>query len=315
MTYTQTHIKLTIMKKTLSLLSAVMLLGMVACKKEQTPDDKLDKVAAIAANTPSATYDYATDSSTQVQIVVVRDRSVGTATEIAVTVPDDYVLIGGGAFLISTDGVPRGFLTASYPDDSLTTWNAKFYVRPPFNNALSGFAVGLKLTGLTKAQLKANLQLFSGFDSASVASNYVLIGGGTKVTYSGNGQSLVKSKPDGNTWYSGTKVYTAGDSAVMTSYAIGIRDSIPSFGALKVERVVSVTSVRNNKYDELAIIKLDDKWVTACPGGELVAPNTGRRMIGIYPLTRSATISSSKDSVFATGGNTTGYLLKIRKAN
>jgi hypothetical protein len=157
--------------------------------------------------------------------------------------------------------------------------------------------------------------LFSGVDSASVASNYVLIGGGTKVTYSGNGQSLVRSRPGGNTWYSATKAYAISDSAIITSYAIGIRDSIPAFGALKVEQVVAVTPVRNTRYNELAIIKLDDKWVTACPGGELVAPNTGRRLIGIYPLTRSATTSSSKDSVFATGGNTTGYLLKIRKVN
>lgn len=301
------------MTKTKCLLSAVMLLGMIACKKEKTGADTLDKVALKAVNTPAATFDYATDSSGQVQIVVVRDRSVGLATDIAVTVPDDYVLIGGGAFLIGTDGVPKGFLTASYPDDSLTTWNAKFYIRPPYNSALSGFAVGLKLAGLTKAQLKANLQLFSGTDSASVSSGYSLIGGGTKVTYNGNGQSLVRSRPAGSTWYSGTKAYMAADSAVMTSYAIGIKDSIPLFGTVKIAEVVAITPVRNTRYDELAIIKIDNNWVAACPGGELNPPYTGRRLIGIYSLTRSATTASSKDSVFATGGNTAGYMLKIRK--
>jgi hypothetical protein len=291
-------------------LLAAMLLGVISCKKEQASQHQPLKPVTVAASATTTIYGYATDSSGLVQTVVVREQVVGLANEISVTVPDDYILIGGGAF---SSANPGNFLTASYPNDSLSTWHAKFFLQPRLNNVLTAYAVGLKLAGLTKAQLQANLQLVSGSDSASVDSSFFLIGGGTKVTYVGNGQSLIKTKPEGNTWYSGTKNYLPNDSVVMTTYAIGLKKDIPSFGAVVVEKVTSIASV-NSINDEGAIIKLDNKWVTACPGGEIVYDTTGRRLISIYPLTRSVSVFSAKDAGYAPNGATAAYMLKLRKA-
>lgn len=288
-------------------LLAIMLLAVTACKRDQTA--QLPKISTLAAASETV-YGYATDSSGLVKIVVVTNQAIGLTNEVSVTIPDDYVLIGGGAHASSS---PDYFITASYPNDSLTTWRTKFYQQPRLNNIIYGFAVGLKLEGVTKAQLKASMQLGVGIDSASVDSNYVLIGGGTRVTYAGNGKALLTTKPDGNSWYSVTKNYLPVDSAVINTYAIGILKNIPGFGALNVQKVAVVEPLTNNRNSSV-IIKLDDKWVTACPGAELSGTTIGRRLTTLYPLTRSVSIFSIRDSS-NTNGSTAGFMLKIRKGN
>lgn len=293
------------MTQTTLFLLATILITATACKKEQKPPTP----ANIAA-TVGTIYNYATDSSGKVKIIVVYDRAVGLTNEVSTSIPGDYVLIGGGGFSSSNPGY---FMTASYPDDSLTTWNVKFFQPPLLNNSISAYAVGLKLEGLTKAQLQASIQLTTGIDAASVDTNYVLIGGGTKVTYAGNGKPLLTSKPDGNSWYSTTGNYLPADSASKITYAIGIKKDIPVFGSLNVEQIAVVNPLTINKNSSV-IIKLDDNWVTACPGAELIGTTTGRRLTTMYPLTRAISIFSVRDST-DTNGSTAGYIIRIRKGN
>lgn len=292
------------MTQTNLLLLATMLITTIACKKEQ----KLPRITDIAAT--GTIYNYATDSSGKVKTVVVYDRAVGLKNDVSTSLPNDYVLIGGGGYSVSDTGY---FMTASYPDDSLTTWTVKFSQPAKLNNIIYAYAVGLKLEGLTKAQLKANIQLMAGIDSASVDSSYVLIGGGTKVTYAGKGKRLIKSRPGGNTWYGATTGYLPADSATMTTYAIGIKKDIPVFGSLNVEHYAEANPLTNNKNSSV-IIKLDDNWVTACPGAELIGTIPGRRLTTMYPLTRAISIFSVRDSS-DTNGSTAGYMIKLRKGN
>jgi hypothetical protein len=77
---------------------------------------------------------------------------------VSCAVDSDYVLVGGGAHTVTS--APGALLTASYPDSGLTKWTASSKDHgEPHPHRLHVFAHGLKVKGLTAAELRANLKL------------------------------------------------------------------------------------------------------------------------------------------------------------
>jgi len=268
-----------------------------------------------------STTTYATDWSGQVQIVIITQEQYGQHNQIDVAVPQDYVLIGGGANVTPEQTHPGALLTASYPDPNLTTWHAKSKDHVEvFYHTLVAYAIGLKLTGVTRDELKNYIQIFTNTSSVSarpntsvsVGSGYTLIGGGAQVNYgTGAGNLLVKSIPNGNTWYVKSKEHKVVCPASITAFAIGIMTTIPNFGVLEIGQESNSNWVSTGFGSSTVFV--DNSWVVSCPGGEAQCDNIyGRLLCGIKPDFRQVQVWS-KDHKYVAPGRTYAHSVKIRK--
>ncbi len=183
-----------------------------------------------------------TDLSGKITIAVferVSPTASGHNTDFAIAVPDDYVVIGGGG---EGKNAPQGnLLTASYPNAGLTAWlvSTKDHVNAdPVQ--VRGWAIGLKIAGLTPAQVRANLSVNTATSAyashpdvtAALPAGYVLAGGGIKVNWSGAGNLATASAPSGNGWRVRSKDHQNASPATATAYAIGINSSIAGVGTI-----------------------------------------------------------------------------------
>jgi hypothetical protein len=155
-----------------------------------------------------------------------------------------WVLVGGGAWAdASGGGGPGALLTASYPFDpnELTTWEAssKDHVQSS-PHILSVFAIGLKLSGYSRDQLRNAIyvnQQSGGpapHPDASAALNndstvMLDLGGGSRVDWHGAGNLLTFLM--GGTGIS--KDHLFADPATITSYRI-LMSPFVSFGELEL---------------------------------------------------------------------------------
>ncbi|MCF6404923.1 hypothetical protein L3C95_18630 [Chitinophaga filiformis] len=268
------------------------------------------------------------DWSGKVSVVLVsKDVGPGDLVQGDVAVPDDYVLVGGGAY--NYQGEPGSFLTASYPGSDLKTWYIESKGRPgvtPYY--LACYAIGLKIQGISSAQLKDYIKLVSATSgvaskpsaSASLTgTGYTLIGGGAKVNWSGAGNFLTDSHPFGteNAWYVASKDHITSAPASITAYAIGILKDIPNFGSLDIGSDIATLVPQCLSVNEGSVeAKIPQGWVLTCPGGAARYRQYGRMIIGMYP---SMSFSSSS-ALLKTGssqqwdcGESTVYAMRIQK--
>ncbi|MCW3463869.1 hypothetical protein [Chitinophaga nivalis] len=313
------------MKKILFLFAVVCLFFMACTKEQQLKKDKsyTDQPTAAASSQAASidkdVFTYSSDWSGKVQIVIVSRSESGTHVFTDVTVPPDYVLIGGGAVATYPQGSYGALLTASYPDNNLSTWHAasKDHIQSA-SHTLTGYAIGLKLSGVTKDELKTYIQISSnttgtaGHPNTYVSTNggYTLIGGGAKVNWSGWGNLLTKSIPSGNSWLVGSKDHIESSPASITAYAIGIQPNIPNFGALEILQESASTYASGSQ--GVVTVNIDNTWVVASAGAEAQYAGLGRLLVGILPNVRSVT-AISHDHLEFDGGTTYAYAVKIRK--
>jgi vibriolysin len=184
-----------------------------------------------------------TDASGRLTIAVF-ERYANTAanhnTNFAVTVPGDFVVIGGGGE--GKESPSGNMLTASYPDSGLTSWlvSTKDHIDgDPVR--VRAWAIGLKVAGLTAAQLRSYLTVSTATSAyvahpdvtASLPAGYVLVGGGIKVNWSGSGNIATASAPyGGSAWRVRSKDHQESSPATAQAYAIGISSSIPGVGTI-----------------------------------------------------------------------------------
>jgi vibriolysin len=200
--------------------------------------------AAVGVNCGGAVELFRqTDTSGKLTIAVFErysTTSAGINTNFAVSVPGDFVVVGGGGE--GKEGPSGNLLTASYPDSGLTSWlvSTKDHLESdPVQ--VRAWAIGLKVAGLTPAQLRGYLTVSSA-TSASVAhpdvtatlpAGFVLVGGGIKVNWSGNGNLATASAPSGaSAWRVRSKDHKESSPATAQAYAIGISSSIPGVGTI-----------------------------------------------------------------------------------
>jgi hypothetical protein len=312
------------MTKTIGLLPAMFLFCMTACQKEQTIKKIQDNTAkkALSPLIASPAPIYGTDWSGTVQIVIVTNEATGEHPQVDIKLPDGYALIGGGAVVTPQFTAPGALITASYPDADFTTWHAASKDQlVPFTHTLVGYAIGLKLTGMTKGQLISNMWIFSATSSIAphpdtsvgvISSDYFLIGGGAKIVYgSGEGNLLVKSIPQGTMWSVSGKDHGVSDPDSITAYAIGIKNYISSFGTLEVVQD-SVATYASGGFGT-ANVTMDSTWVVASAGGNAQYNGPGRMLTSILPGIRNVSVTS-KDHEYPDSGTTTAYVVKIRRS-
>jgi vibriolysin len=184
-----------------------------------------------------------TDASGRLTIAVFERYSNTAAshnTNFAVTVPGDFVVIGGGGE--GKESPAGNLLTASYPDSGLTSWlvSTKDHIdADPVR--VRAWAIGLKVAGLTAAQLRSYLTVSTATSAyaahpdvtAILPAGYVLVGGGIKVNWSGAGNLATASAPYGSSaWRVRSKDHKESSPATAQAYAIGISSSIPGVGTI-----------------------------------------------------------------------------------
>lgn len=192
---------------------------------------------ALAQTTLISTH---TDSSGKISIaifekVVPQPRSAHR--DITIEVAEQYLAIGGG---LQGSRLGNGhFLTASHPNQNLSAWQVSskdhLHAHPV---AVRAFAIGLKISGLTREQLRQyiSVNLASSAYSAtpqistSVPKGYTLISGGFRINYFETGSLATASYPHNGSWHVSAKEHITKSPASVQAFAIGILSNLPKLG-------------------------------------------------------------------------------------
>lgn len=242
-------------------------------------------------------------------------------TDFAVQVPPGYVVIGGGG---EGKNAPGGnLLTASYPNAGLTEWRVStkdHQIADPVS--VRAWAIGLKVNGLTPAQLISHLTVATATSSnaahpdvtANLPAGYVLLGGGFKVNWSGMGNLGTASAPSGAYgWRVRSKDHNLASPATAQAFAIGLRESIPGIGSF-ISTVNTATSAP--AAHPAGSVTLANGYALSGCGAYVNFSGNGNVLWKIKPLTpavgKAACEVSSKDHVVSDPTTIAIYSMGLR---
>ncbi|MGC5568082.1 hypothetical protein ACPYPG_35295 [Streptomyces sp. FR-108] len=161
-------------------------------------------------------------------------------TDLAADVDGDMVAIGGGATAVDA---PRGaLLTASYPADDGSAWLASSKDHNvPQPHRLTAFAIGMRIDGVTRERLAAELltvvrtrgaHAAHPFASARPPAGHTLIGGGFRVNWRDpggghtEGNLATASFPRaGGVWTARSKDHLVSSPCAIDAYAVCLKSS------------------------------------------------------------------------------------------
>lgn len=268
------------------------------------------------------------DSSKKITVSVFKLKSPSKQqhfTDFAVGVPSDFVAIGGGVTGAHTGGEGH-LITASYPNHSLTEWlvSTKDHLRPhPIY--LEAYAIGLKIEGLTRAELKSYISVTSSTSGwgphpealALVDSGHKLIGGGIRVQWDSStaGNIATASYPQNSySWSAKSKDHIETSYGEATAYAIGIEEYIPNIGNIEV----SIEDVRSgNSSHPSAISNVTTSFALTGCGAEVHWTGEGSLLWELRPNTefsQHGCKAGAKDHIRVSPASITAYSIGI-KAN
>lgn len=243
---------------------------------------------------------------------------------ITVTVGSEYVIIGGGASIDNSYGGPA-LLTESRPDFANNSWvgsSKDHLVSGP--HRLKVWAIGLRVAGLTAAQLRSYMQVFTNTSSVvahpeatvSIPANYKLLGGGGRINWTGQGNLLVFSYPVGNSWLVKGKDHGVSSPASATAYAIGIQNSyIPGLDGY-IETLIlqnqSTTGTGTRSTNINASSYQSSGWMTSCPGARSVYSGSGR-LLTVISGGYWNSYAYSKDHEWSSSGSVYSYLILFKR--
>ncbi|MBW8684947.1 hypothetical protein [Chitinophaga rhizophila] len=296
---------------------AITALFFVACQKEakEKPLKLPTSLAAVQAAIQTDTV-HSSDWSGTIHSIIVAGRSYGRTNNVSVAVPEDYVLVGGGAVVSPQFTAPGAFLTSSYPDADFTTWHtsSKDHYQT-FTHTLTSYAVGIRIDGYSRAELLQHMQLVNAdsyfesqpFAFVNVDSSYELIGGGARATTSGAGLLLTTTQPDQMYWVASAKDHLISSPGYLTAYAIGISKDFATANNIEVEQRRGGNV--NNAGFNIHFIGTDTTWVVTSAGGF----TGGDRMLASLLPTANAVYAISSDLVVSASGNSGVSMIRIRK--
>jgi hypothetical protein len=251
-----------------------------AVETARTNEIKVDPAAVSSNSRPVKTT---RDEDRNIETVVFERIAPGKQrvfNDFRVDVPDDYVVVGGGAEGSSVN--PGHLLTASYPKSNLSGWlvSSKDH-RQESPHQIKAYAIGMKVKGLSPVQLRNKLRLWVAESSrestpnvdVTVPPDYQIVGGGARVNYSGAGALLTGSTSNASSynweaWGRDNPLFSNPTSTV-TTYAIGLPKSIPGLGVFH------------------------DGWAGAGSSGYVAVPSCEGQLPARFALTSCGAIASS----------------------
>jgi RNA polymerase subunit RPABC4/transcription elongation factor Spt4 len=300
----------------IGLLSAMILVCFIACKKEEV---KLNNTALKASSPLIKSTTFATDWSGTVVIAIVSAEASGSGPTVDVNVPDGFTLVGGGAVVTPQFTLPGALLTASYPDSNYTTWHAASHDHLfSFPHTLTAYAIGIKLADLTRNDLVTNMNIFSTTSGsashpgtiANITDFYTLLGGGAKVNPNPEGNFLVASMPLINGWYVESKDHDVVSAATINAYAIGIKTQLLENGQWETATYGETSFIESGFGTDT--VNFDNTYVLSCPGASTTYDGAGRMLNFVQPYVRSAVVGS-QDLLYTDAGILNAFGVGIRK--
>lgn len=290
-----------------------------------------DAGAAVAmASLPSVPMGTNIDASGKVKVVLF-ERTASAASRqfsnFAVDVPSDFVVIGGGVRGAATPSAQ--LITASYPNTTRSAWlvsTKDHQITAP--TAITGWALGLKIEGMTRAQLLSNLNYrmvsstLTAQPSATsvVPAGYVQIGGGFQVVTSGTGNlawaSYPVSTPGGLAWTAAAKEHGSSSQATIRSYSIGLRTSLP-VGVVSVSNVASAPSALAAQPAASASVN-SGFALTGCGAMVNWSGGAGNLLWQVQPLVSATTATCdarSTEHIYGSPASITTHAVGIRLSN
>ncbi|WP_163868821.1 hypothetical protein [Myxococcus eversor] len=196
----------------------------------------------FVSSTSHAQQAVFTDASGKIETGIFYGSSARSShPTLTIPVSGDWVVIGGGGY---TDWQSHGgygsHLTASFPDSNFSSWTV--YSKDHMTNdpcIIYGYALAIRVQGLTRNQLLQHVRMTQAVSAyvsypntiAFVDTGYTLLGCGFNDVSFGLGNMAVDSYPFNNTGcYAEGKDHDAVSPGTMSSFAIGIRTSLPGVG-------------------------------------------------------------------------------------
>jgi vibriolysin len=232
---------------------------------------------------------------------------------VSVEVPDEYKLLGGGAFDQWTDNPdPQGnLLTASYPV-STTRWAVAGKDHEKASTSrITAYALALYDPNDEWETIIASAS--SGLAShpsatAVLPPPFIMTGGGAFAEWTSEGSLLTASDPSAtHTWQAQSKDHDRPEQAIIWSFAIGLRrrDRGPN-----LERMVAVGSGPIAAHPE-ASVNLPDGWTLVGGGAIDNWFGAGNLLTASYPQ-GNAWLAAGKDHMQSSPANISVYAIGVR---
>ncbi|GGP45237.1 hypothetical protein [Streptomyces abikoensis] len=320
-------------KRLFALLTALLALAGAQLGGSATAADRAP-VARASAQGRSAEVARYHDASGRVTVAVFSElaqppQEVWTDHRVQVTDPS-MIAIGGGA---TGAEYPYGaYLTASYPSNDLSSWivSSKDHNGRRQPHELNGYAIGLKIEGVDRDQLRAWInscstsrpsgapapapQATAGINS----DRCVLLGGGFKVDWLGKGNiatasypAMASSSSSGSTWTVRSKDHMVDDPARITSYAMGIPKSLPVGTVLSRAFSGSGGAAQH----PTATAQVDDGWSLTGAGARVFYHADGSLLWNLQPVvndTQQYVTAASKDHDSTDAASIVAWAIAIR---
>ncbi|WP_147444414.1 MULTISPECIES: hypothetical protein [Corallococcus] len=275
----------------------------------------------FVSSTAAAQQKVFTDASGKIQVGIFQKDSETTSQPI-VTIPvgGDWVVIGGGGATTWIGHAGYGsLLTASYPDPYFSSWTVRakdhIYSDP---SAIRGYAIGIRVNGLSRQQLLEHVKLtsvasnYSGTPSATayVDSGYTLLGCAFQIQYSSAGNMAVDAYPmSSSSCYASGKDHQVFDVSMMFVSAIGIRTTIPGVGNI-INAIQSSLSATGDA--PMATATVPDGFVVTGGGADVTYTRLGHLLWMTNPTVHNGWTVGSKWHAVSDPGYVRAYAIGVK---
>lgn len=203
-------------------------------------------------------------------------------------------------------------LTASFPESD-NTWRAlaKDHLEGD-SGSMTVYAIGLydpndlwevkrfEVTGDKAAHPVAGTR---------VQGEFVMVGGGAKVNWTGEGNLLTASFPyDSGTWRAESKDHKKGDAATITVYALGLRSKVQG---IKIQQGLTSSTSQRAAWPSAAASP-QGGFVMVGGGAQVNYTGAGNMLTASYPSNSSTWLAKSKDHIASDPATITAYAVGIK---
>ena len=270
----------------------------------------------------SSVAQQAIDESGKITVAIFNKTSEVSRQHgrLEIPVPPDFIVVGGGA-VASKEG-KGALLTASFPNEQLSSWVvASKDHQEAHPHKLQGYAIGLKVQGMTREQLRSFISLSRvvseaknhPFTQARPAAGNVLIGGGFEVLWTGPGNLATASYPDGGAWRVRSKDHIVPDVAQIVAYAISIRPDLP---VGRIRATINSGGSQPTSHPQ-HIVNLPIGYAMTCGGGYAAWTGEGNMLWQLKPTIDQKTrvqsfTAGAKDHIRPSTGSVFSYVLGLK---
>nr|WP_315194089.1 S8 family peptidase [uncultured Aquabacterium sp.] len=275
-----------------------------------------------------------TDASGKIESVMIERLAPAAAAafnDFAVELPEDYLVVGGG---VEATNAPVGhLLTASHPDVTRNAWVVGTKDHLASNpHQIKAWAIGIKVTGLSRAALLSNMrfqQVTSAVSAAPLAvtpgvpMSHMLLNGGFKVGPNAVGNLGTASFPRYNAtlniaqWVAGSKDHGVSSPASVTAYSIEMPRSISGIGSFSTGSVGTASGTTPTSHPVALVGSIFTDMVLVGCGGSATSTGPGQLLWKMRPFKdpvdgQNKCEVGSKDHMYSSPGISNAYVQTLR---